>query len=166
MAATFTGDYVADSESSNQTPTFRFGLFELNGETGELRKDGKPRPRLQGQPLEILLHLLDRPGDVVTREELRLRLWPADTFVDYDHSLNTAVNKLRESLNDAADNPRFIQTVPRRGYRFIPSVEVLANGASGIAEPALKPAASEKPAVTVPSAKRNFALSDPHDLPA
>src|SRR5205085_1920902 len=96
-----------------------------NAGTGELRKDGKSRPRLQGQPLEVLLQLLVRPGDVVTREELRQRLWPADTFVDYDHSLNTAVNKLREALNDSADNPRFIQTIPRRGYRFIATVETV-----------------------------------------
>src|ERR1700676_5672686 len=92
-------------ETQNQNRIFRFGLFELDGGTGELRKDGKARPRLQGQPLEILLHLLDRPGELVTREELRERLWPADTFVDYDHSLNTAVNKLPEALNDTATNP-------------------------------------------------------------
>ena len=102
-------------DSANQKSIFRFGLYELEGATGELRKDGKARPRVQGQPLEVLLHLLAHPGDVVTREELRQRLWPADTFVDYDHSLNTAVNKLRDALSDSADNPRFIQTIPRRG---------------------------------------------------
>jgi DNA-binding winged helix-turn-helix (wHTH) protein len=79
-------------DSNNQKLIFRFGMYELNGGTGELRKDGKARPRVQGQQLEVLLHLLSHPGDVVTREELRLLLWPADTFVDYDHSLNTAVN--------------------------------------------------------------------------
>jgi DNA-binding winged helix-turn-helix (wHTH) protein len=98
----------------SQNRLFRFGLFEFNGSTGELRKGGKPRPRLQGQPLEILTFLLERQGDLVTREELRQRLWPADTFVDYDHSLNAAVNKLREALSDSADNPRFIQTIPRQ----------------------------------------------------
>jgi cholera toxin transcriptional activator len=112
------------ADSSNQMRIFRFGLYELDGATGDLRKDGKARPRLQGQPLEILLHLLDRSGEVVTREELRQRLWAADTFVDYDHSLNAAVNKLRDALSDSADNPRFIQTIPRRGYRFIAPVEI------------------------------------------
>ena len=113
-------------ESPNQNRVFRFGTYELDAGTGELRKDGKTRPRLQGQPLEILLHLLDHPSEVVTREELRQRLWPADTFVDYDHSLNTAVNKLREALNDSADNPRFIETLPKRGYRFIAPVSASA----------------------------------------
>ena len=135
------GEQQPVPEPTNQKSIFRFGLYELDGGTGELRKDGKPRPRVQGQPLEILLHLLARPGDVVTREELRLRLWPADTFVDYDHSLNTAVNKLRDALNDSADNPRFIQTIPRRGYRFIASVEIVADAASEIRRyPNRKPA--------------------------
>jgi DNA-binding winged helix-turn-helix (wHTH) protein len=123
------------SETPNQNRLFRFGIYELDGATGELRKDGKSRPRLQGQPLEVLLHLLDRPGEVVTREELRQRLWPADTFVDYDHSLNTAVNKLREALSDSADNPRFIQTIPRRGYRFIADeIRVSTAGSSSESE--------------------------------
>jgi DNA-binding winged helix-turn-helix (wHTH) protein len=118
-------------ETPNQNRLFRFGIYELDAGTGELRKDGKSRPRLQGQTLEVLLYLLDRSGEVVTREELRQLLWPADTFVDYDHSLNTAVNKLREALSDSADNPRFIQTIPRRGYRFIASTEV-ADPATGL----------------------------------
>jgi DNA-binding winged helix-turn-helix (wHTH) protein len=121
------GEQVALPEPNNQKFIFRFGLYELDGGTGELRKDGKMRPRVQGQPLAVLLQLLAHPGDVVTREELRQRLWPADTFVDYDHSLNTAVNKLRDALSDSADNSRFIQTIPRRGYRFIASVEVAAH---------------------------------------
>jgi DNA-binding winged helix-turn-helix (wHTH) protein len=112
--------------SPNQDRVFRFGLYELDGVTGDLRKDGRNCPRLQGQPLEILLHLLGRRGELVTREELRQRLWPEDTFVDYDHSLNAAVNKLREALNDSADNPRFIQTVPRKGYRFIASIQAMS----------------------------------------
>lgn len=151
-----------------QKSIFRFGLYELDGGTGELRKDGKPRPRILGQPLEILLQLLSRPGDVVTREELRLQLWPADTFVDYDHSLNTAVNKLRDALSDSADNPRFIQTIPRRGYRFIASVEVVAEGALRISAPKRSAANGDAvtPATVHASAEyRNFALSDSHDLP-
>lgn len=151
--------------STNQKSVYRFGLYELDGETGELRKDGKPRPRVQGQPLEVLLHLLAHPGDVVTREELRLLLWPADTFVDYDHSLNTAVNKLREALNDSADNPRFIQTVPRRGYRFIAAVEVATEGPSRIVDSDRKTALGAETSANVLSEKRKFLLSDPDDLP-
>lgn len=150
---------------TNQNSVFRFGLYELDGTTGELRKDGKPRPRIQGQPLEILLRLLTRPGDVVTREELRLALWPVDTFVDYDHSLNTAVNKLRDALSDSADNPRFIQTISRRGYRFIASVEVVPDGALRPAESKPEPGAVVETQASNSSAKNNFALSDPDDLP-
>src|SRR6202162_1733492 len=159
------GEQVAVPEPTNQKSIFRFGLYELDGGTGELRKDGKARPRVLGQPLEVLLHLLSRPGDVVTREALRLQLWPADTFVDYDHSLNTAVNKLRDALSDSADNPRFIQTIPRRGYRFIASVEVVADGASRFEESKQKAGFGAETSATVPSEKRNFALSDAQDLP-
>jgi cholera toxin transcriptional activator len=152
-------------DSNHQKLVFRFGLYELNAGTGELRKDGKARPRVQGQPLEVLLHLLAHPGDVVTREELRRLLWPADTFVDYDHSLNTAVNKLRDALNDSADNPRFIQTVPRRGYRFIASVEIAAESASRITESDRKTDSAAETPANAPAEKRNFLLSDPNDLP-
>ena len=89
---------------------------------GELRKSGI-RIRLQEQPFQVLALLLERPGDVVTREELRQKLWPADTFVDFDHSLNTAVNKLREALGDSASSSRYIETLARRGYRFLAAVE-------------------------------------------
>ena len=149
-------------ESPNQNRFFRFGTYELDAGTGELRKDGKNRPRLQGQPLEILLHLLDHPSEVVTREELRQRLWPADTFVDYDHSLNTAVNKLREALNDSADNPRFIQTIPRRGYRFVAPVEKI-DGTPGSAkqEEPRKPGAAPTSNNEIPASM----LSDPRELP-
>jgi len=150
------------AQTPNQNRLFRFGIYELDGATGELRKDGKSRPRLQGQPLEVLLHLLDRPGEVVTWEELRQRLWPADTFVDYDHSLNTAVNKLREALSDSADNPRFIQTIPRRGYRFIASLEAVdSNPASA------KPEESPIPTAVASSESEGPVgmLSDPRELP-
>jgi DNA-binding winged helix-turn-helix (wHTH) protein/tetratricopeptide (TPR) repeat protein len=99
----------------------RFGTFEVDVRAGELRKQGQ-RVKLQDQPLQVLAVLLQRPGDVVTREELRSQIWPQDTFVDFDNSLNTAINKLREALGDSADNPRFIETLPRRGYRFIAPV--------------------------------------------
>lgn len=100
----------------------RFGVFELDLAAGELRKSGA-KLRLQEQPFQVLALLLERPGDVVTREVIRQKLWPADTFVDFDHSLNTAVNKLRETLGDSASNPRYIETLARRGYRFIAPVQ-------------------------------------------
>jgi len=152
-------------EPTSQNSIFRFGVFELDGATGELRKDGKLRPRIQGQPLEVLLQLLAHPGEVVTREELRLQLWPADTFVDYDHSLNTAVNKLRDALHDAADNPRFIQTIPRRGYRFIARVEPAPDGVPRISEPFPSTSGGIETSPTLPSENRSFALSEAQDLP-
>ena len=96
----------------------RFGSFELDVRSRELRKDGSCI-RLQEQPFEILRVMLERPGDVVTRDELCKRLWPDGTFVDFEHSLNAAVKRLRAALGDDADNPRFVETLPRRGYRFI-----------------------------------------------
>ena len=99
----------------------RFGVFEVDLRAGELCKQGK-RVRLQEQPFQVLAVLLQRPGEVVTREELRKEIWPEDTFVDFDNSLNTAINKLREALGDSADNPRFVETLPRRGYRFLAPV--------------------------------------------
>jgi DNA-binding winged helix-turn-helix (wHTH) protein len=100
----------------------RFGVFEADLDSRELRKQGR-RTRLQDQPFAILAMLLEHAGSVVTREQLRERLWPADTFVDFDHSLNTAVNKIREVLGDSATSPRFIETLARRGYRFLGDVQ-------------------------------------------
>jgi DNA-binding winged helix-turn-helix (wHTH) protein len=94
----------------------RFGVFELDLRAGELRKRGL-RVRLQEQPFRVLEMLLEHSGEVVTREELQKRLWPADTFVDFDHGLNKAINKIREALGDSAESPRFVETVSRRGYR-------------------------------------------------
>jgi DNA-binding winged helix-turn-helix (wHTH) protein len=108
--------------ASTAAPKFRFGVFEADVRTGELRKHGI-RLRLPDQPFAVLVAMLERPGELVTREELVKRLWPDGTFVDYDHSLNTAVNRLRETLGDSAETPRFIETLPRRGYRFVGSVE-------------------------------------------
>jgi len=109
-------------EARSAGKTVRFGVFEADLVSGELRKNGT-LIRLQEQPFQILALLLERPGELVTRDDLRSKLWRADTFVDFDHSLNTAVNKLREALGDAASNPRFVQTVARRGYRFIAPVQ-------------------------------------------
>jgi DNA-binding winged helix-turn-helix (wHTH) protein/tetratricopeptide (TPR) repeat protein len=100
----------------------RFGIFEADLSSGELRKGGS-RIRLQEQPFQILAMLLERPGQVITREELRGRLWPGDTFVDFEHGVNSGVARLRDALGDSADNPRYIETLPRRGYRLIASVE-------------------------------------------
>jgi len=109
---------------ADSPPTsYRFGLFEVDSRTGELRKQGR-QLKLRGRPFEILLLLLGRGGDVITREELRQQLWQADTFVDFDHGLNSAINRLREALGDSAENPRFIETLPKRGYRFIAPIEV------------------------------------------
>jgi TolB-like protein/DNA-binding winged helix-turn-helix (wHTH) protein/Tfp pilus assembly protein PilF len=99
----------------------RFGIFEVDRRAGELWKKGL-RVKLQDQPLQILLALLEKPGEVVTREELRARLWPTDTFVDFDHGLNAGVKRLRDALDDSAENPRFVETLPRRGYRFMATI--------------------------------------------
>lgn len=100
----------------------RFGVFELDLSAGELRKSGV-KLRLQGQPYQVLALLLERAGEVVTREELQQKLWPSDTFVDFDHSLNTAINKVRDALGDSASSPRYVETLARRGYRFIAPVQ-------------------------------------------
>src|SRR5262245_16849738 len=104
-----------------------FGVFEVDLRAGELRKHGL-RVRLQQQPFQVLAMLLARPGDVVTREELQRTLWSADTFVDFDHGLNKAINKVREALGDSADTPRFVETVARRGYRFLADVRMADAG--------------------------------------
>ncbi len=110
-------------EESPQKKLFRFGVFEADQRTRELRKQGRRMP-LQGQPFDILIMLLEQSGHLVSRTQIRERLWPDGTFVDFDHSLNTAVNKIRDVLGDSAASPRFIETLARRGYRFIGPVQV------------------------------------------
>jgi DNA-binding winged helix-turn-helix (wHTH) protein/tetratricopeptide (TPR) repeat protein len=128
----------------------RFGVFVVDLRAGELQKQGV-RIKLQEQPFHVLTVLLQRPGEVVSREELRNQNWPADTFVDFDNSLNTAINKLREALGDSADNPRFIETLTRRGYRFIAPVTCVDGTTRGISTggKAAGPAGSGKVLVTV-----------------
>jgi DNA-binding winged helix-turn-helix (wHTH) protein len=109
-------------ENDSKQRLFRFGAFEVDRQTSELRKQGRRLP-LQGQPFEILLMLLERRGELVPRAEIQQKLWPEGTFVDFDHSLNTAVNKIRDVLGDSAVSPRFIETLARRGYRFVAPVE-------------------------------------------
>ena len=114
--------------SNYEARLLRFGVFEADLDAGELRKNGA-RIRLQEQPFQVLAALLQNAGQVVTRDRLREEIWPADTFVDFDHSLNTAVNKIRESLGDSASSPRFVETLARRGYRFIAPVDRVTTGA-------------------------------------
>jgi cholera toxin transcriptional activator len=134
----------------NASRIARFGVFELDLAAGELRKNGV-KLRLQEQPFQVLALLLERAGDVVTREELRQKLWSADTFVDFDHSLNTAVNKLREVLGDSASSPRYIETLARRGYRFIAPVQ------NSVATPsAQNPPSTLHPELEVPIPRRGL----------
>jgi DNA-binding winged helix-turn-helix (wHTH) protein len=105
-----------------------FGDFAIDPHAGELFKKGT-KIKLQQQPFQVLAILLERPGDLVTREELRERIWPADTFVDFDHSLNTAVKKLRQALGDGSQKPRYVETLPRKGYRFLGTVKGAEKGA-------------------------------------
>jgi cholera toxin transcriptional activator len=138
----------------NNSKIARFGVFELDLSAGELRKSGV-KLRLQGQPFQVLALLLERAGEVVTRDELQQKLWPADTFVDFDHSLNTAINKVREALGDSASSPRYVETLARRGYRFIaPVQQITASKSSGraVASPA---------AVTTASPESNQVLLHP-----
>jgi TolB-like protein/DNA-binding winged helix-turn-helix (wHTH) protein/Flp pilus assembly protein TadD len=116
------GIHLLMQEDLHLPARLRFGLFELDLRAGELRKHGL-RVRLQEQPFQILAMLLEHPGEVVTREELQKKLWPADTFVDFDHGLNKAISKIREALGDSAESPRFVETVARRGYRFLAEVK-------------------------------------------
>lgn len=127
----------------------RFGVYEVDFRAGELRKNGL-KVKIQEQPFQVLAALLERPGDIVPREELRTRLWPGDTYVEFDHSLTVAIGRLRETLDDSADNPIFIETLPRRGYRFIAPVEKL-NGA-GSAD-AAKDAVPSQSGVAAPASR-------------
>jgi TolB-like protein/Tfp pilus assembly protein PilF len=111
------------------TRTVRFGAFTVDLHSGELYKQGR-KIKLQQKPFQILAALLDRPGEVVTREEMRQQIWPPDTFVDFDHSLKTAISKIREALEDSAEKPRYLETLSRRGYRFIAAVEELPTAAA------------------------------------
>jgi cholera toxin transcriptional activator len=140
----------------------RFGTYELDASTGELRKDGKSRPKIRDQALQILLMLIEKPQEVVTREEIREQVWPADTFVDFDHGVNTAVNQVRNALGDAAANPTFIQTIPRRGYRFVAPVQ-WGRESAGAAQATGVEVSEAGAARAVP---RSRILSDASDLPA
>ena len=137
----------------------RFGVFEVDLQTAELRKQGV-RIRLPGQSFQVLEALLLRPGELVTREELKQKLWPSDSFGDFEHGLNAAVNRVREALGDSSDNPRFVETLPRRGYRFIAPVEATEpdeEGSSGI-RPETPPAAQVPEVPKLTPARRHRAM--------
>ena len=134
----------------------RFGEFELDLRTGELRTNGQ-RLILQEKPFQLLTALVERPGEMVSREELIERLWPAGTFIDFDLGLNKAVNRLREALNDSAEHPHFIETFPKRGYRFVATVT--SNGAGPAEPPRVDDPATEKSVVDQPVSKAAFFTS-------
>jgi DNA-binding winged helix-turn-helix (wHTH) protein len=125
------------STSLREQRTQKFGEFVVDCRAGELYRRGK-KIKVQLQPMQVLLALLEKPGDIVTREELRQKIWPADTFVDFEHSLNTAIKKLRQALGDRAAKSKFVETLPRRGYRFLPEVE------SSEQRPSTKPAKASR----------------------
>jgi cholera toxin transcriptional activator len=142
-------------------PRFRFGAFEADSATGELRRQGV-RIKLNAQPFQVLVMLLERPGDLLTREEISRRLWADGTFVDYEHGVNSAVNRIREALGDTASHPRFVETLARRGYRFVAPVERI-----GPAEPPPQPIAPEPPPVPDEPEPEVYSriLASPQDLP-
>src|SRR6478736_8915031 len=127
---------VSTSEVTPPVGVVRFSVFEVDLRSGELRRSGV-RIKLQDQPFRLLLILLDHAGDVVTREELQRQIWPSDTFVDFDRGLNNAVKRLREALGDTAESPRYIETLPKRGYRFIGALrDTEDRGGAVMAQPA------------------------------
>lgn len=135
---------VGSSSTAPAARVIRFGSFEVDIRSGELRRSGV-KLKLNGQPFDILVALLERPGEVVTREELRERIWSQDTFVDFEHGLNKAINKVREALGDSADNPRFVETLPRRGYRFLAPVAAAEMPEPPVEIPPLSAAAPPPP---------------------
>jgi cholera toxin transcriptional activator len=148
-------------------PGYRFANFELNSTTGELRRNGV-RVRLHVQPFQVLQLLVARPGELLTREEIARELWPEGTFVDYEHGVNSAVNRLREALGDKASNPRFVETLARRGYRFVAPVEViepvLSTGTEGPSAAVVSP--STEQTVEEHAGWWSQVLARPEDLPA
>ncbi len=140
---------------------FRFGVFEADTVSGELRKSGA-KLRLQEQPFQVLLMLLEQAGEIVTRDELRQKLWPVDTFVDFDRSLNTLINRIREVLGDSASHPRFVETLARRGYRFVAPVEVVGRSSGSRSTTILNDPVPKAPAPNPPAASL---LTQPEELP-
>ncbi len=142
---------------------YRFGAFEADASTGELRRQGI-RIKLNAQPFQVLLMLLEHPGEVLTREEISRALWSDGTFVDYDHGVNSAVNRIREALGDAASSPRFVETLARRGYRFVAPVESIAND-SDPGPPTATPLEPPERSQVFEPMPANGILSSPEELP-
>jgi DNA-binding winged helix-turn-helix (wHTH) protein len=143
---------------SEPTRRYRFGAFEADAATGELRRQGL-RVKLNAQPFQVLCLLLERPGEVLTREEISHELWPDGTFVDYEHGVNAAVNRIREALGDKAGKPRFVETLARRGYRFVSPVERIGLGEN-------LPASMEQTTFSEPEIRPGFRiLASPEELP-
>jgi cholera toxin transcriptional activator len=145
---------------------YRFGVFEADSTTGELRRQGL-RIKLHSQPLQILFMLLERPGELLTREEICRELWPDGTVVDYEHGVNSAVNRIREALGDKANNSRFVETLARRGYRFAAQVERIAPQEDGSTTGRMAEVSEEPSAVALDAKTRllDRVLSGPEDLP-
>src|SRR6185312_3587159 len=141
------GEAMADERTDRR---YRFGVFEADGVVGELRRQGV-RVRLNAQPFQVLCMMLERPDELLTREEISRELWPDGTFVDYEHGVNSAVNRIREALGDSAGNARFIETLARRGYRFIAPVERIDD--SGDPPPIPEPSCSDS-TVAQPKTRR------------
>ncbi|MFZ0661916.1 MAG: winged helix-turn-helix domain-containing protein [Acidobacteriaceae bacterium] len=141
---------------------YRFGAFEADAATGELRKQGI-RIRLKAQPFQVLLMLLEHPDELLTREQISRELWPDGTFVDYEHGVNSAINRIREALGDTASSPRFIETLARRGYRFVAPVEPISTDGTR----PTAPASPVQPATPPPAqtAHRTRILASPEELP-
>lgn len=140
---------------------YRFGVFEAEAASGELRRQGL-RVKLNAQPFQVLCMLLERPGEVLTREEISRELWPDGTFVDYEHGVNSAVNRIREALGDKAGQPRFVETLARRGYRFVAPVERIGHTPE---QPPPASNASDTPAAEQPPETGFHILASPRELP-
>ena len=158
---------MPDLSTGPQPARYRFGSFEADAATGELRRQGL-RVKLNTQPFQVLLMLLNRPGELLTREEISRELWPEGTFVDYEHGVNSAVNRIREALGDTAASPRFIETLARRGYRFVAPVEKIIPGENqSIANPASTAAEifNQDLSTEADPAPRTHILATPQELP-
>jgi cholera toxin transcriptional activator len=161
----YTGMSMTDAGPARR---YRFGTFEANVATGELRRKGL-RVKLNAQPFQMLVMLLERPGELLTREEISRELWPDGTFVDYEHGVNSAVNRIREALGDTAGNPRFVETLARRGYRFVAPVERMdarENMGQRTAEFPVPAATEQREVAAEPKSRHGFQiLATPEELP-
>ncbi len=164
LSDTLTGE-MTDPQSARR---YRFGVFEADAATGELRRQGI-RVKLNAQPFQVLLMLLERPGELLTRDEISRELWTDGTFVDYEHGVNSAVNRIREALGDSASNPRFVETLARRGYRFLAPVERISlNGHPPPSSPESAPAAPSDDSTVSPKPETesgSWILASAQELP-